>query len=295
MLLLACNLMWAGQFVMVKLVQRQMGPVFATCFPITIATVLLVPIIYRAKRPAVHREDLKGFVLLGLGQVAAQLLITWGVRLSLASNAALLMLTLPVSTAVMAYFILGERMSVVRWTSFVLAIAGVIACSANDLKGFKLASANYVIGNLLIFVSVNGSAFYNTYGKKMLERYSPLQVLLYSYYVALVFMLPATLYLEPRSFLDLPHFGPLVWSGLFSLAVFQYFLSMVIFLNVLTRLDATQAALSNYLIPAFGVVLAAIILHERLTAFMIVGGALVLVSTLLATVHEDRQTRHASQ
>lgn len=293
--LLACNLIWASQFVMVKLVQEQMGPVFATFFPMTIATLLLIPIVLREKRGPVTRGDIVGFVLLGVGQVCAQLLITWGVRLSLASNAALLMLTLPVSTAVMAYFILGERMSMVRWISFILAVAGVIACSANDLKGFNLAGSAYLLGNVLIFASVNGSAFYNAYSKKMLERFSPLQVLLYSYYVVFVFMLPATLYAEPEGFIKLPHFGPVVWFGLIILAVFQYFLSMVIFLNVLTRLDATQAALSNYLIPFFGVVLAAVVLHEHLTATMIAGGVLVLLSTLLATLHENREAANAAK
>ena len=37
-LLLGCNLIWASQFVMVKLVQAQMGPVFATFLPISLAT-----------------------------------------------------------------------------------------------------------------------------------------------------------------------------------------------------------------------------------------------------------------
>ena len=60
-------------------------------------------------------------------------------------------------------------------------------------------------------------------------------------------------------------------------------------MNVLTRLDATQAAVSNYLIPFFGVLIAAVVLHERLTTFMIVGGILVLGSTLLVTVYEERQ------
>jgi len=66
---------------------------------------------------------------------------------------------------------------------------------------------------------------------------------------------------------------------------------MVLFLNVLTRLDATQAALSNYLIPFFGVVIAAVVLNEKLTGFMLAGGALVLTSTLLVTVYEERQRR----
>ena len=61
------------------------------------------------------------------------------------------------------------------------------------------------------------------------------------------------------------------------LAVFQYFLSMVIFLNVLTRLDATQAAVSNYLIPFLEWFSRRLSLGEHLTPYMLAGGALVLV------------------
>ncbi len=59
-------------------------------------------------------------------------------------------------------------------------------------------------------------------------------------------------------------------------------------------LDATQAGLSNYLIPFFGVLIAAVVLRERLTTFMLLGGILVLASTLLVTVYEERQRGHAN-
>ena len=127
-LLLVCNLIWASQFVMVKLVQEQMGPLFAVFFPMAIATLLLIPIVRRERNATVRRQDIGRFVLIGVaGQVMAQLFITWGTRISLASNAALLSLALPVSTAVMAYFLLGERMTTVRWVSFACAIGGVLA------------------------------------------------------------------------------------------------------------------------------------------------------------------------
>lgn len=302
-LLLICNLIWASQFVMVKLVQRQMGPVFATFFPMTLATLMLIPIMRRERQrenpgrgPArVPGSDVLQFILIGvLGQVVAQLFITWGVRWSLASNAALLMLALPVSTAVMAYFVLGERMTPIRWLSFALAIAGVLECSGIDWRELNFTSGRFLAGNLLIFLSVNGSAFYNVYSKKLLGRYSPLRVLLYSYYAVFVFMLPIVLYVEPQGFRELPQFAPLVWLGLIILAVFQYFLSMVIFLHVLARLDATQAGLSNYLIPFFGVLIAAVVLGERLSRFMVLGGVLVLGSTLLITVYEERRRAPAS-
>lgn len=294
-LLLACNFIWASQFVLVKVVQAQMGPLAATLLPIGLATLLLIPIV-RSDNPRegragrIPRRDILEFLLIGvLGQVVAQLFITWGVRYAPASNAALLMLALPVSTAVMAFFLLGERMTPVRWISFALAIGGVLECSGVNWKELNLTSSRFLVGNVLIFISVNGSAFYNAYSKRLLVRYTPLQVLLYSYYSVLLFLFPITVLSEPNTVREMPHFTFGVWMGLLALAVFVYVLSMVMFLNVLTRLDATQASLSNYLIPFFGVIIAALALHERLTKFMVIGGLLVLASTLLVTVYEERQ------
>jgi drug/metabolite transporter (DMT)-like permease len=300
-LLVLCNLIWGSQFAMVKLVQEEIGPVFATFFPMLLATLLLIPILYlrkgsRTRGNLVHltKRDVVDFFLMGvLGQVGAQLFVTWGVRLSTASNAALVQLTLPVCTALVAYLILRERMSPVRWISFAFAIAGVLQCSGIDWKQLNFRSREQLLGGLMIFIAVNGSAFYNVYGKKLLGRFSPLEVLLFSNCTFVIAMVPVTFYTEPDGFMKLGGLSLKVWVGLVILTLFQYFLSMVIFLNVLTRLEATQAALTNYMIPFFGIVIAAIVLGERLTAPMIGGGVLVLASTLLITIHEERQRSSA--
>jgi drug/metabolite transporter (DMT)-like permease len=170
-----------------------------------------------------------------------------------------------------------------------------VECSGINWKELDMTSPRFIFGNVMLFVSVLASAFYNVYSKHLLIRYSPMQVLLYSYYTVIVVLMPVVLYAEPQGFINLPHYRASVWVGLGLLTVFQYFLSMVIFLNVLTRLDATQAGLMNYLIPFFGLVTAALFLHERLTRAMVFGGALVLASTLLITVYEEgRQTRSVS-
>jgi len=292
-LLILCNLIWASQFVLAKLVQEKMGPIFATLLPMALATVCLIPLVHRqqSRRSEVHpigTADLVRFAVIGVfGQVLAQLGVTWGVRLAPASNAALLSLTLPIATAVIAYLVLSERMTTVRWISFGLAVAGVLQCSGIDWNDLRFSSGGVLAGNSLIMVGVLGSAFYNVYGKKLLHRYSPLEVLLYSYYAVLLCLVPLTLYLEPESLHIVGLFGPKVWLGVLLLAALQYFLSMILFLTVLTRLDAAQAGLSNYLIPVFGVVIAAIVLGERLTTRMAIGGLVVLGSTLLITVYEE--------
>lgn len=297
-LLILCNLMWASQYTFVRIVQTQMGPEFATFFPVTAATLLLIPIVRFNRnrsgkvlnRGPMARSDIRAFLVLGIcGQLPAQLFITWGVGWSLASNAALMALALPILTAVMAYFMIGERMTPVRWISFALAIAGSVECAGVNWKDVDLTHPRFIIGNLLIFLGILGSAFYNVYSKTLLGRYSPLEVQLYSYYVLFACILPITLGVEPQSFRNMAHFSASVWIGLIELTLFVYLLSMVIFLRVLSRMDATQAGLSNYLIPFFGLILAWLVLHEKLTAFMIAGGILVLASTLLITVFEPAE------
>ena len=296
--LIVCNLIWASQFVLVKLVQKEMGFIFATFFPMAITMLILVPFVILERRRETSRvrrrislNDVGSFILLGVfGQIAAQLCVTWGTNLSTASNSALLFLTLPVITSVMAYFFLGERMTWIRLISFCLALLGVLASSGIDIRELSYTGQRSLLGNALIFVSIAGSAFYNVFSKRLMRRYSTLEVLLYSYIAAFAFMLPLAISLEPSGFSNLPYYSGTVWIGLAMLAVVQYALSMVMFLRVLSRIDATQAAIMNYLIPFFGVVIAWAILDERLTVFMILGGVLAAASTLLATVVDKPQT-----
>jgi len=292
LLLFACNLMWALQFTCIKLVEGQVGGLFTVWAPMTLATVMLYPLIRLEKhRTPLSRKDALTFLMLaGLGIFPGQVILTWGTRLSLASNAAMLMLTMPVSTALFAVLFLKERMTPVRWVSFAAALAGVLLCSGGDLRNLDFGSG-YLIGNLLIFSGTLGSAFYNSYGKRMLERYSPMEMLFYSYAAMFVIVTPLVIWLEPESFLAVPHFTRQTWTGMGLLTFFHNYLSMVLFLKALQKLDAIQTALCNYLVTVFGLPVAAIWLGERLSPAAIMGGVLVLASTLVITIWEELRKR----
>jgi len=295
--LFSCNLMWALQFTCVKLVQDQVGSLFTVWGPMTLATVMLYPLTrWEAKNeahPPRPRSDILIFFLLALlGVFPAQVLTTWGTRMSLASNAALLTLTLPVSTAILAFIFLGERMNRVRWLSFGLAIIGVVLCSDVDLRSVNFGTG-YLFGNALIFAGILGSAFYNSYGKKVLERYSPMEMLFLTYVMMVAILTPFVLAAEGQVLGRVPEFTLRTWIGLALLTFFHNFLSMVLFLKALKKLDATQAALSNYLITFFGLPIAAVWLGERLKPLAIVGGVLVLGSTLLITLRDQERATSA--
>ena len=293
LLLFSCNFMWALQFTCIKLVQDQVGSLFTVWGPMPLATIMLYPLIRLeakgSKKTDRRSSDILIFLLLAaVGVFPGQVIITWGTRMSLASNAALLMLTLPVSTAFLAFLFLHEKMTPVRWISFGLAIIGVVMCSDIDFRTLNFGKG-YLYGNVLIFLGTLGSAFYNSYGKKILERYSPTEMLFFTYLAMFVIMTPLTVAQEPRVFANISHFSLRTWIGLILLTVLHNYLSMVLFLKALKQLDAIQAALSNYLITFFGIPIAAIWLKEKLTSLAIIGGVLILGSTLLITVWESRR------
>ncbi|MBK8882937.1 MAG: DMT family transporter [Bacteroidales bacterium] len=293
-LLFICNLMWSLQFTCIKLTQDQVGPYFTVWAPMLLATLFLAPFALREFNKGGKKfKDILVFVQLALlGVFPAQVLMTWGTQYSLASNAAILTLCLPVITAIFAFLLLKEKMNRIRWISFFIAIIGVILCSTGDIKQLNFGS-KYAVGNIMIFLAIVGNAYYNTGIKKIAERYTEIELVFFTYIVMVILLTPLVLFYEKDVFARIPSFTTQTWIGMSLLTLFHNFLSMILFFKALKMLDAMQVALSNYLIAFFGLPIAAIWLSESLNIMAIAGGILVLISTLIITIVDYRMTRKA--
>jgi drug/metabolite transporter (DMT)-like permease len=291
-LLFACNMMWSLQFTCIKLTQDQVGPYFTVWAPMLLATIFLAPFVL--KDFGSNGKQLKDVLIFGqlalLGAFPAQVLMTWGTQYSLASNAAILTLSLPVITAIFAFLMLRERMNSVRWISFIIAIIGVILCSTGDIRQLDFGT-KYAIGNLLIFMAIVGNSYYNTGCKKIAGRYTEMEMVFYTYFAMIILLTPLVLYYESDVFARISSFTKQTWTGMSLLTFFHNFLSMILFFKALKVLDAMQVALSNYLITFFGLPIAAIWLGERLNSPAIAGGILVLISTLIITIVDYKMNR----
>jgi drug/metabolite transporter (DMT)-like permease len=286
--------MWSLQFTCIKLTQDQMGPFFTVWGPMLIATLMLAPFALRDFKS--DGRKLKDVLIFGqlalLGAFPAQVLITWGTQYSLASNAAILTLCLPVITAVFAFLILREKMNGVRWLSFVIAVAGVLMMSTGDIKQLNFSS-KYAIGNLLIFLAITGNSYFNVGIKKIASRYSEVEMIFFTYCAIIILLTPLIIYFEHDVFARIPKFTHQTWTGVILLTFFHNFLSMVLFFKALKILDAMQVALSNYLISFFGLPIAALWLGEVLNVPAILGGIMVLASTLIITIVDYRMQHKA--
>lgn len=295
LVLLLVNMMWAFQFSGAKIALERLGPYTVTLIPMVLSTLTVLPfaILDGRRRSALsarfNREAIVGFTLVGaLGVVAAQLGLVTGLQRSLASNAAVLTLTIPVITAILAALLLGERMNPLRWISFVFAIAGALMVSEIDWHSARIFEGKYFAGNGLILLSCLGSAFVNSYSKKLLATFSPAEVLLFTFLCADAVLLVFAVVEEPVAFLLLSSIGWYAWFSLLVMAVFSLSLSMILYFWVIERIDVTQASLSTYLLPVMGVIFSTVLLGEKLTAHLVAGAALVFGSTFIVTVLEHQ-------
>jgi drug/metabolite transporter (DMT)-like permease len=294
LVLVLVNLMWAFQFSGAKIATERLGPIAVALIPLALSTVLFAPLLRmsRGKKPAARWTPVVWRDLLlasTLGIIPAQLGLTWGVEHSLASNASVLTLTIPVLTAMMAVLLLGERMTLLRWLSFVLAIAGVLMVSDIDWKSVSIFRGTYLLGNLLILASCLGSAFYNTYTKKLLETFNPVELLVYSFLVADIELAVMILVFERSPIAAFMSLGAGVWASLLTIAIFSLSVSMLLYFWVIEKIDVMQASLSIYLLPVFGVLLSTVVVREKITAQLVFGGLLVFAGTFLVTVYEERK------
>ncbi len=301
-LLVLVNTMWAGQYAAYRVATEKMGPVTVSAWAFLLASLVLLPFLgwerLAARRlglaPAFHdqqrsasrwsaRSAFEFLMISVLGLIPGSMLLAWGVARSTASNAAIIYLTVPVMTALLASLILGEKMSALRWASLGVSLAGVLILSATDLRQLQLLRGRFLLGNALVLLACLGSSFYNVYCKELLKRFTLLEVLIYGYTLAFLASLLLMPWAEPLSWSSLRSYSAATWVALAILSVFSWGLAMVLWMFLLKRLDVSQASVSIYLLPFLGVLISAATLKERITPVMVIGGLVTLAGTVLIT------------
>lgn len=293
--LLALNqFIWGTGWSAIKYTQDQMGPVTLNLWSLGFSVVALLPFMshefsrHRSSdksRPLTRRDYLDYFVMGVVGVTGMTLLYAWGTRISLAANGALISMTVPILTAVIAILVLTEKMTLGRIISLVIALAGVLIIS--DFRWGQLDFlGSYLLGNSFLLAGATCNAIYIVYSKKLLSFTSPLKLLFWAQLLGFLGSLPF-LFFERFDLQTIVNYRWQTWLALLFLGSVYFTLTMIIFYRILARLDAGQIMVSNYLQPFFGVLMAAMLLGEKINLTMILGGCLVIGGTVLATFEES--------
>lgn len=304
-LLVLVNTLWASQYAAYKIATERMGPLTVSAWTFLLASIVLFPflVLERKKAKAAMPADslrsarwqsfssgrnISAFVVASaFGLVPGSAFLAWGVERSTASNAAIIYLTIPVITALLASIVLGEKMTRLRWVSLGIALAGVLILSTPDLKQLSLSSDRFLLGNFLVLLACLGSSLYNVACKELLKSFTPMQILVYGYLLAFVVTFLLMHWMEPFSLSSLRAYSASTWISLAVLSILSWGLAMVLWMFLLQRLDVSQASVSIYLLPFLGVVISAITLHETIGFATLLGGVTTLAGTILITTLES--------
>ena len=294
-LVIVVNFMWATQVPVIRLMGDTIGPMNVAFVPMLVSTLMFLPFLWAENRKRKKSErrtwkDLRYFIIPGLiGIFLMQYLYTVGSTMTLASNAGIITLTIPVLVAVFAAILLKEKLNIVRIIGFMIALAGVLLTSLPDIKGASFSQGSYFTGNLIFLIACACAAFFNTYSKLLIDKgFTELEILVYCSLVGSIACIPLLIWVEPLSISRIMHSGSVVIWGLLELSFIVYGVSMLLFFYILKRMDVTQAILGNYLLPFFIALLGIILLNEKITATMIIGGIIIFAGTLMVTVYEKQ-------
>ena len=268
------NFMWATQVAAIKLIGDRLGPVAIAFVPMILSVLMFFPVLWfenRKRGAAFHWRwiDARHFLIAGIfGPFLIQFTYTLGAQRTLAANAAIITLGIPVLVAICASLMLG-KLNAIRVFCFVMALLGVLLTSMSDIQGANFGRATYLSRYLLFLVACAALAFYNTYCKFLVDReYTELEILVYTSVVGSVASIPLFIWYEPLRIKTLLSLDRIAVWGILELGFIVYGVAMLLFFAVLKRLDVTQASLGNYLLPFFIAMLAVVVLKESITPMM---------------------------
>jgi len=286
---------WGPTPVFSKLALQQV-PEFAFAFIGRVIALVILSIIFIPRGALkIKMKDFPMMVAAGItGSVLNVGFFIFGIQKTTAMDAQAIFSIGPVVTAILAHFVLREKIRAVQ----ALGVAiGFFGCA---LIGFRAyfetghLSGGSMLGNFLVFLSSCSWVVYILISRKLSKVYSPQTITLYSFIVSAVVFAPIAIV---TSFLDLSWISKLTFQGVWGVFYVGVFASVFAFLSYQVGIKLTSAfiaGVSLYLQPIITTTVAVIILGEKISAPFVIGTIFIIGGSIIATQH-DLLTRHAKK
>lgn len=215
-----------------------------------------------------------------LGNFLFSVFMLFGVSLTSAVSAGIILAALPAVVAVMSWLFLGDRVARTTWVAVACAGAG-IALLALRGTGTVADSEHAWLGNLLVFAAVLCEAAYSVIGKKLTGALGPRRITAIINLWGLALTTPLGVWAALRFDFGAP--GPAVWAGLVFYALAASIWSVWLWMTGLKVVPASQGGVFTILLPLTAAAVGVVALGERFDAWQAAALALAIAAVLLAT------------
>ncbi|MFC4802178.1 DMT family transporter [Neobacillus sp. GCM10023253] len=276
LILLACVLIWAGNYLARQFLLKEFSPYFLSAFSLTVISVFFCVIAFFSKSFArLKRKEFILFCCAGLiGLTANQVFLFTGLKYSTAANASLIFSMAPLITAGLAAVFLKEKITPQMILGSVVAIIGLYFVLS--VKG----QFRFNVGDLLLLGATTTFACNLIFVRLLSKRLSPFIITTYSFLFAAVIYDP---------FLVI---GTKVgWSVSISIWMFAVLsvligqgITSLLWNKAMNDVGAAKAAIVLNLQPIMTMLLDFFINQTPLTGAKLAGAGLVFIGILLGTV-----------
>ncbi|MBM4237043.1 MAG: DMT family transporter [Euryarchaeota archaeon] len=285
--LIASSFIWGTSFVSAKIGVEHLDPFLFSVLRFLLGSLVLVLalVVLRRFDARIFRDKMIWGVA-GINAVALELQHL-GMTMTTATNAVLLIDINVVFVAILAAFVLAEKITRKIVLGLVIGLVGVAVIATNgDLSSIYTGS---FLGNATVFLAGLLWAFYIVYQKKLLVRES--DVLLVTGAVILlttIILLPLTFIFTQSYAIDGEGAMSAIYTGLFCTG-----LAFLLYNIGLKGMGATITSIILLLEIVFAMIFAFLVLGEAPTAITAIGGALIVLS--IVTISFGRNGREGER
>jgi drug/metabolite transporter (DMT)-like permease len=269
---------WAGNTVITKMSAGAIFPAEIGFYRWLLAGLLFTPFMLKpviAHWPAIRPHLGKIFILGVLGMAVYQSLAYFAAALTTATNMGIILSLMPLMSLAMAIISLGQRLTAGALAGAVLSFAGVlVVVSSGSLDVLLEHGVN--LGDAMMLVATLAYAVYSTLLKKWQLKLPPLVLLYLQVLVAVVVLFPLFL-VSPKTGLTLQNMPLVLYACLLA-----SMLAPLAWMQAVVRLGPSRTTLFFNLLPVMTALIAALVLHEQLAKYHLVGGMLTLGGVILS-------------
>jgi drug/metabolite transporter (DMT)-like permease len=226
-----------------------------------------------------------------LGNFLFSICMLFGVSMTSAVSAGVIMASIPAVVALMSWIFLRERIGLRTWLAVACGAVGIglLALSKQELSAQSpsgpeadLAHNKALLGNLLVFGAVLCEAAYAVIGKKLTGALSPKRITALINLWGFVLMTPMGAYAAWRF-----DFGG-VATGSWVLLVFYALAASVwtvwLWMTGLKSVPAARAGVFTVMLPISAALVGVLVLGESLSGMQLLAFAVALLGVVLATL-----------
>jgi len=278
LLLLCLGLIWGSSYMFIKIAVAEVPAITLVAARLILAATILWIALRAMGQPLPRGRRLwTAYAVMGfLSGALPYVLISWGEQYIHSSLAALLQATMPIFTIILAQFLGNDER--LRWTAAAGVVLGFVGVAVLMVPDLRYGFGDNLLGQIAIIVSSVSYAGATIFARNHLRGQPPLASTTGQMTMGALFTVPLSLLID-RPFALSPSL-PAIASWL-SLTILGTVVAYVIYYALLERTNATFVSTVTYIIPIFGLILGALVLHEPVTINLLISTALIVLGVLL--------------